>query len=73
MNIDHKNPIANGGSNTKRNLQVLCRTCNPQSMANAGLILPATLALHTWACPNWLTGTWTWADALVRSQSPATR
>ncbi len=31
MNIDHKNPIANGGSNTKRNLQVLCRTCNPQS------------------------------------------
>ena len=29
-------------------------------VANAGLILPATLALH-WVCPNWLTGTWTWA------------
>ena len=27
---------------------------------NAGLILPATLALH-WAFPNWLTGAWTWA------------
>ena len=27
---------------------------------NAGLILPATLALHL-ACPNWLTGAWTWA------------
>ena len=25
---------------------------------NAGLLLPATLAL---AFPNWLTGTWTWA------------
>ncbi len=33
MNIDHKNPIANGGSNTKRNLQVLCRTCNTRKGA----------------------------------------
>ena len=30
-------------------------------VANAGLILPATLALHLGACPNWLTGTLTWA------------
>ena len=29
-------------------------------VANAGLILPATLALHL-GRPNWLTGTLTWA------------
>ena len=29
-------------------------------VANAGLILPSTLALRL-ACPNWLTGAWTWA------------
>lgn len=33
MDIDHKNPIANGGSNTRRNLQVLCRTCNTRKGA----------------------------------------
>ena len=33
MDIDHKNPIAKGGSNTKRNLQLLCRTCNTRKGA----------------------------------------
>ena len=29
-------------------------------VSNAGLMLPATLALH-WACLNWYRSTWTWA------------
>lgn len=33
MDIDHKNPISKGGSNTKRNLQLLCRTCNTRKGA----------------------------------------
>ena len=33
MDIDHKNPVAKGGSNTKRNLQLLCRTCNTRKGA----------------------------------------
>ncbi|MCY3693332.1 MAG: HNH endonuclease signature motif containing protein [Chloroflexota bacterium] len=33
MDCDHKNPIARGGSNTKRNFQVLCRTCNTRKGA----------------------------------------
>ena len=33
MDIDHKNPISKGGTNTKRNLQVLCRTCNTRKGA----------------------------------------
>ena len=33
MDIDHKNPIAKGGSNSKRNLQLLCRTCNTRKGA----------------------------------------
>ena len=38
---------------------------------NAGLILPATLALHL-GLPNWLTGAWTWA--MPRAEpTPATR
>ena len=28
MDCDHKNPFSKGGSDTKRNYQVLCRTCN---------------------------------------------
>ena len=28
MDIDHKNPVAKGGSDLKRNLQLICRTCN---------------------------------------------
>ena len=28
LDIDHKKPLAKGGSNNKRNLQLLCRTCN---------------------------------------------
>ena len=40
-------------------------------VANAGLILPATLALHAgWVCPNWLTGTWTWAMRRARGANP---
>ena len=40
-------------------------------VANAGLILPATLGRHL-ACPNWLTGAWTWV-ALQAEPTPATR
>ena len=28
MDIDHKIPVARGGSNQRSNLQLLCRTCN---------------------------------------------
>ena len=28
MDVDHKTPLARGGSNDRRNLQLLCRTCN---------------------------------------------
>ena len=38
---------------------------------NAGLILPARWPC-TWACPNWLTGTWTWAGPQA-GPTPATR
>ena len=41
-------------------------------VANAGLILPATLWAGIWACPNWLTGTWTWV-APQAEPTPATR
>ena len=40
-------------------------------VANAGLILPATLGRHLY-CPNWLTGTWTWV-APQAEPTPATR
>ena len=30
-------------------------------VANAGLLLPVTLAQQRWVCVNWLTITWTWA------------
>ena len=30
------------------------RLRRPPPVSNAGLILPSTLALHLWACPNWL-------------------
>ena len=30
-------------------------------VANAGLLLPATLAQHTWACPNSSSSASTWA------------
>lgn len=33
MDIDHKNPIAKGGSNAKRNLQLLCRSRNTRKGA----------------------------------------
>ena len=39
-------------------------------VANAGLILPSTLA-GAWVCPNWLTGAWTWAT-LPAEPTPAT-
>ena len=29
-------------------------------------------AMHIWACPNWLTGTWTWAGPQAEP-TPATR
>ena len=28
MDCDHKNPFSKGGSDSKRNFQLLCRTCN---------------------------------------------
>ena len=28
MDVDHKIPLSRGGSNGRRNLQLLCRTCN---------------------------------------------
>ena len=40
-------------------------------VANAGLLLPVTLALHL-ACPNWLTVICTWAMHWV-VPTPATR
>ena len=33
MDCDHKNPMAKGGSDLKRNYQVLCRTCNTRKGA----------------------------------------
>ena len=33
MDIDHKNPVAKGGSDQKRNLQLICRTCNTRKGA----------------------------------------
>ncbi len=28
MDVDHKNPFSKGGADSKRNFQLLCRTCN---------------------------------------------
>ncbi len=28
MDCDHKNPFSKGGADSKRNFQLLCRTCN---------------------------------------------
>ena len=33
MDIDHKNPMAKGGSDQTRNLQLICRTCNTRKGA----------------------------------------
>ena len=33
MDIDHKNPMAKGGSDSKRNLQLICRSCNTRKGA----------------------------------------
>ena len=38
---------------------------------NAGLLLPPHWP-STWACPNWLTGIWTWAGPQA-GPTPATR
>ena len=41
-------------------------------VANAGLILPATLGRHLGLPRNWLTGAWTWV-APQAEPTPATR
>ena len=41
-------------------------------VANAGLILPATLGPASGPASNWLTGTWTWV-APQAEPTPATR
>ena len=33
MDVDHKIPLARGGSDSRRNLQLLCRTCNARKGA----------------------------------------
>jgi len=30
MHADHKKPLARGGSNSKRNFQLICAACNPR-------------------------------------------
>ena len=39
---------------------------------NAGLILPSNPGSCALACPNWLTGAWTWAGPQAEP-TPATR
>ena len=41
-------------------------------VANAGLILPATLALRLWACPNSLTGSTSTSAARRAGRTPET-
>ena len=62
MDVDHKNPFSKGGSDTKRNFQLLCRTCNVRKgnltdkqfqTRFKGAGVPQTQTIPSNAIPQW--------------------